>query len=273
MEREEYKLKYPIHVRARFIHLYLNRDFPCIVYFEYKAELMSNFIQKKVTMISEKYPDVFCYKVGWESYKNHHHKVNLGDLSDVTLWRCGKKIKILENPCLDNIENLFSNAQTQINGLEKNFYTSILYEEFVKQKNIESSRKKQSYKRTLMPKVGIPIIFKNECKIQIKNSNKFIKKQIKKPSESSSIFPVNMYKNILNARKFSLNYECDVSKSKNLISYKPYNVIKNETNPQIISNDELITAESLLLLNQNSNLPKISTMTNNSKIDEHKNHY
>lgn len=254
METEKYKLKYPIHVRARYLHLYRNRDCPCIIYFEYKSEPISVFIHKKVTLLNEKYPDIFCYKVGWESHKKYYQKVIPSDLFDVTLWRRGKKVMVCKNPLLDNLESLFCNAQTQINGLDKNVYAFILYHEFEKQKRIEITYKNQSEKRKAMKKKCCYKTSKTQFKNKTINSNEMIKTHENRTDETKLNIPLNVDINRKPKYNISIINKYNIPPLNNFINSQASYINKN--NVKIISMDELSTAESLLLLSQGSNQSK-----------------
>lgn len=243
MESEKITFEYPVHIPARLLHICLQRNMPCIVYFEYKAEPISDSISKNIKLFNKRYPNVFCYKVGWDSHQKYFQKFIPSNVHDVTVWKNGKKIMLSNIPSLENLEYIFSYVDNQIKKVDKIVFDDILKEDikrYMQNTNRRNSVIKYRKRINLSGKIELSDIC---VKIDDKNS-KIIKTDVStiKGGKSNHIQKQNSFlDNKLNIKRIeNINYVSALPLKIKKIDYKNY------------SDEEMLIAESLILLSRGS---------------------
>lgn len=132
--------EYPILIQASNIHRYIRRFCPCIVYFMFKAEFSNYSVIRNIETTCKKYPQVFCYRVGWDSFQKHFPNAQSFDINDVTVWRANAKIMSYKNPTEEQIIMMFNYVQARILSEDNAAYNLIVIDMVVKKTRMQKSR-------------------------------------------------------------------------------------------------------------------------------------
>lgn len=142
--------KYPLSVPARNFLRVIKRDCPCITFFYRCDDQRSIRIFKSVTEVSETFPNVFCYKVGWNSHvTNHQKRFNCGPY-EVTVWRNSNRILFFTDPSYDELHSMFSYVISRIIGEDCiNYLNTISENQKLKHlKKLKISQYSKMYQKT-----------------------------------------------------------------------------------------------------------------------------
>lgn len=140
MEQESIdKNEYPMRIDARRLHLYIRRDCPSIVFFD-KFKDENHELARSIILISKKYPRVFCYKVGWKPHQYYYQTINPSEKHDVTVWQSSQKIRVIQNPDICELEDMFSYVQNKIDGSCRKMYLMILKYDNQISKKVEETK-------------------------------------------------------------------------------------------------------------------------------------
>lgn len=176
--------KYPLTVPANEIRKYIKRPVPCIVFFVDHDVSKSENLALLTKKVSQCYPKVFCYKVGWQSHQRYFQQENPSNLLDVTTWKSMNKIEINPDPNEQKLIKMFQYVNNELLGELRNEYVNVLkYEaEIVKYK----TEKKMIRNKKIALMTSATIREGNQRKTTNNSKNNIIESPIKLMKQRSS---------------------------------------------------------------------------------------
>lgn len=255
---------YPRTVFSRDIHNYVQRNCPCIVFYHLRYDPNNDKIYRFVKCASKKYPNVFCYKLGWKSFLLYYPNAKSELLYRITVWKNNKKLMFLDSPTMSQVEKMFFIVYRKILNEDKNEYISIL------KMQIENSKKFQYRSKKRLNTIQISDLCSHK-----KSFNKSFKNEAKLGNFNYSSSDFKTYHlEFKKTKKLDLNYDLKSGK----INDKTFDdniLIKDNTNIKKQENqfsEDTSIAESLLFLKYGvteTKLPQENNILINTLVQNH----
>lgn len=250
---------YPLNIPAdKFLSL-IERSCPCIIFFHLKKDERSKRITESVSEVSKSFPNVFCYRIDWESHQQYFQRVYNCRLYEVSVWRDTNRILYFSEPTFDELHSMFSFSLLRIIDLDSQTYIEILHENQVKtatqNKNTPIALLKQS----------VEMIGKEKPKISNMPSEKVLQSIVKQKKTQSVCYqlPQSPISNMQKSYQIESNINPVIRNNQKLlipnISTNKY--IRKKRNS--ISSETIITTTQVPNTNfSHKNLTRSSSMDN-----------
>lgn len=230
--------KYPLLIPARNLHKYITRDCECIIFFQYKFDLKSSIIEESVAIMSQKYPRVFCYKVGWMSHLRNNQRIYECGRYDVMIWKNGQKQLYFTNPTNSQLDFLFSIVSKRLFEVNYNAYLYAIREEHTRKMIYKKGRNKRYQYRDLDSILKLKskksVFNQVTSLIKIDSSNQE-KNSLNKPIHKLDENDIKKYRNLYNTNFSSDNIQCGINLN-----------TQNDTHNIILNKSDIFLVDSLL---------------------------
>lgn len=256
MSVSDENLLYPFSIVPRLIKMYLNRKCPCVFLFDNTRDHESYNLVRRVKYICKRYPRVMCYKIGWKSFKKYSKVFGECDYLDVSVWIELNKEVSVNNPTINQLEDIFENVHSKLTKTYHNLSLLIIEKDKkdllrIKKNRAKSYAKIKNERMEMMSKVSDIILKTNNSILPIKEisqkhlSLENVRNEQKVFNKTNEVLflKLNAKSKLLNIERpnFSLNLQIHDSDTTKLMTNPIINVKNDSSNTDVTKNYTLPT--------------------------------